>query len=172
MRQPATHSRRALAALLLPLTLLILCSSAASEEEALGAGSAWEALLAERPEAVEDPDVSPLERRILQVLTPKQAEAFVSGRPPEEVILAGGETLKDFIDRTSRLAAAGLLYKPLVPCRLLDTRRIGKTVRQGEVVNLMARGPQADYSGQGGKSDGCGVQIFGVVACLPTPPAR
>ncbi len=119
--------------------------------------TAWEKLLAENPEAAEDTSISVLERRILQVLNPEQAEAYAAGQPPESTALPGGGTLAGFIDRTRRIEASGLLFKPLVPCRLLDTRRTGTEIREGDVVYLKVRGPRTDYSGHGGNAGGCGV---------------
>ncbi len=149
----ATHRNYA-AAIIVAVAALMVSPPGLAEEAPI---TAWEKLLAENPEAAEDTSISVLERRILQVLSPEQAEAFADGQPPDSLVLANGETLEDFLDRRKRLDASGLLFKPLVPCRIFDTRRIGNEISEGNVVYLNVRGPGTDYSRQGGNAEGCGV---------------
>ncbi|MCP4659135.1 MAG: hypothetical protein GY856_27310, partial [bacterium] len=119
--------------------------------------TAWQALLAERPEVVDDTSVSNLERNILQLLTPEQADAYAGGGDAAEMRLPNGETLASWLDRQRRLEASGLLYKPLVPCRVLDTRRMSRTLAADEELFLHVGGAAADFSHQGGEDGGCGV---------------
>ncbi len=119
--------------------------------------TAWQALLAERPEVVDDTSVSTLERKILQLLTPEQADAYAGARDAAEIRLPNGETLASWLDRQRRLEASGLLYKPLVPCRVLDTRRMSRPLAADEELFLHVRGAAADFSHQGGEDGGCGV---------------
>ncbi|MCP4592497.1 MAG: hypothetical protein GY842_17320 [bacterium] len=120
------------------------------------AATAWQVLLTERPEAADDTSISTLERKILQVLTPKQADAYADGRDAAEIALPGGETLAEFIDRTERARAPGLVIRPLEPCTLFDTRSVGK-LAAGDRRTVQVRGPETDYSAQGGAADGCAV---------------
>ncbi len=119
--------------------------------------TAWEKLLEEDPHAVEDTSISALERRILQVLTPEQADAYAAGQDPEEILVPGGECLATFIDRTERTRAAGLVIRPIEPCTLVDTRVAGTRLAARERRTVRARGPAADYSAQGGSAEGCGI---------------
>ena len=120
--------------------------------------TAWQKLLAEHPEAAADPKLSRLERRVLQVLTPEQAEIYAAGgQLAESLLIPSGETLDEFIERAQRVDASGLLYKPLVPCRILDTRRTATGRTDGTTFYLRVRGPRKDYSHWGGNADGCGL---------------
>ena len=80
----------------LALSILALGFPTLATAQAPDAESAWEALL-ERNPAVEN--VSPLEREILLHLTPEQADAYLQGADPSEIVLLNGETLAAFIDR-------------------------------------------------------------------------
>ncbi|MCP4590343.1 MAG: hypothetical protein GY842_06350, partial [bacterium] len=141
-----------LLAALLTLVLVALPAVRAQDPPA----TAWQGLLAKRPEAADDTSISTLERKILQVLTPEQADAYAGGRDAAKIVLPGGETLTEFIDRTERARADGLVIRPLEPCTLLDTRDVGK-LAAGERRTVQVRGPKTDYSSQGGAADGCGV---------------
>ncbi len=144
--------RGKVAAALLALVLVALPAARAQDPPA----TAWQALLAERPEATDDTSISTPERKILQVLTPEQADAYANGRDAAQILLRSGETLAEFIDRTERARAAGLVIRPLEPCTMLDTRKVGK-LAAGERRTVRVRGPGTDYSAQGGAAAGCGV---------------
>lgn len=119
--------------------------------------SAWDALARLQPELLSDRTVTPLERKILQVLSPDQADAYLSGADPESIILPGGENLGDFIARIERQEAVGLVYKPIVPCLVADSRRSQGKLTADETRALVIRGPEADYSSQGGGATDCGL---------------
>jgi Chaperone of endosialidase len=50
---------------------------------------------------------------------------------------------------------ADLVYTPLTPCRILDTRIAGGAIPAGTTRSFLVTG--TDYSAQGGKATGCGV---------------
>ena len=117
--------------------------------------SAWDFLMQSQPDAVNDPDLSPLERRILQVLTLEQANAFSAGADPSTLTLPNGETLVDFIERVEILQSLGLAYKPARPCVLIDTRANRDKLEPGETRSFILRGEDTDYSAYGGSATGC-----------------
>ncbi len=63
--------------------------------EILSGESAWDILVREQPEIVAS--TSSLERKVLQALTPEQAERFTNGEDPSTIVLDSGETLAKFI---------------------------------------------------------------------------
>jgi len=120
------------------------------------------ALGQEGPPTVEQPVaegqlMSFLERKITAVLTADQLEAYTGGVEPSLIELQNGETLEEFIRRQERLQRAGLVYTPLTPCVLLDTRQTGAPFSADEFRTLQVRGPGTDYSEQGGSETGCGI---------------
>ncbi|MCP4590340.1 MAG: hypothetical protein GY842_06335, partial [bacterium] len=115
--------------------------------------TAWQALLAERPEAADDTSVSTLERKILQVLTPEQADNYAAGRDPAEIELADGRSLAELITQIQREDDAGLVFKPVIPCTVLDTRETGQPFAADETRVLKLRGADSDGSAAGG----CGI---------------
>ena len=66
-----------LIALLAALAVIVAIPAAAGASE-----SAWEAMLRDDPGLAEDGTVGPLERQVLEVLTPEQAEAWLAGADP------------------------------------------------------------------------------------------
>ncbi len=117
--------------------------------------SVWE-ILAQEPSATDLP-FSSLEKRILQVLTPEQAESFTNGADPNTIVLANRETLAEFLSRGEKISEAGLVLKPTYPCRMLDTRASGPKFSADETRAFIVRGAERDYSPQGGTALGCGV---------------
>lgn len=76
--------------------------------------TAWQALVRENPDLDDDVTLGPLERAVLETLTPEQHAAFVDGADPTSLVLASGETLADFLERfaTKGAVAEGLVYYP------------------------------------------------------------
>jgi hypothetical protein len=62
------------------------------------------------------------------------------------------------------LEAADLVYSPVNPCRVIDTRLIGGKFAAGETRTYLLRGPNRNYSIYGGNPNGCGIPDL-------TPPA-
>jgi hypothetical protein len=58
---------------------------------------------------------------------------------------------------TVATAASELVFAPLLPCRVVDTRRGGGVFGPFEIRSFVFRGPTTNYSAQGGSPTGCGV---------------
>lgn len=84
--------------------------------------TAWDVLVVERPEILADTSLTSLERRVLQLLTPSQAEALSRGASIDDIRLVSGESLSGVLARMQREDESGQLYKPIAPCTVLDTR--------------------------------------------------
>ncbi len=79
---------------------------------------------------------------------------------------------------TSSTASAqtGLLFTPIAPCRIVDTRSAGGILANGvpRAITVNAGGPTANYGGQGGTTSGCGIPtdaksvFFNFVVVTPT----
>jgi hypothetical protein len=73
-------------------------------------------------------------------------------------------------------AQTGLLFTPIAPCRIVDTRSGGGILTNGvpRAITVNAGGPTANYSAQGGTSSGCGLPtdaksvFFNFVVVSPT----
>ncbi len=98
-----------------------------------------------------------LEKKVLQALTPDQTAAFLRGADPASIFLPSGESLTEFIGRIERSAAAGLVYKPVTPCRLVDSRQVGIKLANNETRALRVHGEDFNYSKSGGSANGCGI---------------
>ena len=140
---------------------LLNLAMAASPALANPAETAWDALLRENPN-LDDATLGPLERAVLEVLTPEQHAAFVDGADPTRLVLASGETLADFLERfvTKGAVAEGLVYFPLPRCTVLETwsATLGK-MADDERRDFVARGETTDLSDQGGSATGCDVPM-------------
>ncbi len=120
--------------------------------------SAWDVLKQEYPDIAEDTSISALDRQILQALAPEEIDAFLNGDDPETILLLNGERLASFIERLEEDQQAGMVYQPMTPCVIADTRTAqGGKLEAYETRTLLARGPTKDYSAQGGSSTGCGL---------------
>ena len=120
--------------------------------------SAWEVMLETNPAAGEDDSITPLERTILNALTPEQAEAYQDGADPSTIRLAGGDTLADLIGASLNGGGPELVYVSMTSCRLFGTwfqGSPGPPMIADEVRTLFARG--TDLSAQGGSATGCGI---------------
>jgi hypothetical protein len=103
--------------------------------------------------------LSPNELRALQAMTPEQTLAVLDGADPAAIELSSGESLATFLARE----AAGdqdLVYSPLPPCRLVDTRNAGGALQPGVARGFNARG--SNLSAQGGNAAGCAVPLGGL----------
>ena len=108
------------------------------------------------PEAVDDAAFTPMERQILQVLTPEQADVWASDGDSGDIRIPGGETLAEFLARGQRERAAGLTVRPLDACVLFDSR-FSTRLTDGARKSFIVRGPSTDYSDAGGSANGCGI---------------
>ncbi len=146
-----------LAAALLAAPGFVAAWEPATEDAARGPESAWEALVAAHPEVVDDESVTPVERRVLAALTPRQAEEYLAGAAPEELVVADGRSLAEVMASEVAGASAGVSFFPLDPCRLADTAvtEPASPFAPGETRTVVVRG--RDLAGQGGVAGGCGV---------------
>ncbi len=151
--KPRKHGVKTLAAVLTMAALATAGMSPVADEVTGTEHSAWDVLVAERPQVVDDGTVTPIERRILQLLTPAQADELSQGRDPGRIELADGQTLAEIIARIQREDDAGLVFKPVVPCTVLDTRETGQPFSDDETRVLKLRGADSD----GSAADGCGI---------------
>lgn len=110
----------------------------------------------------------------------EEARRIVAGLKPEQIeALAGGEALQKVMASTPVEAppassgpaaataaaspspgdpASDLLYVPITPCRVIDTRLAGGKMSAAEVRDFRIAGT-AGFDAQGGKSGGCGIPI-------------
>jgi hypothetical protein len=56
-------------------------------------------------------------------------------------------------------SSADLVYTPVVPCRLFDTRLVGGPIAAGTARNFLVATGSASLAGQGGSASGCGVPM-------------
>jgi len=127
---------------------LAMGSARASDE------SAWDAMVANDPELAENASITAIERQILNVLSPDQAEDFYSGVDPSSILLDDGTTLEQYL--SAALTPGGVIFVPTDPCILADTRdSVDGNMGVGETRDFLARG--LDLSSQGGSATGCGV---------------
>jgi hypothetical protein len=100
--------------------MTVAAAVATGPAAAAGPFSAWRLLIERDPGIVDDASVDWRERLILHALTPRQAEAYFSGRATaEELILEDGGTLAAYLRRGE--SAPGGVYVSLgVACRLFE----------------------------------------------------
>jgi hypothetical protein len=139
--------------------------------------NAWQRLVAERPGLAEDTTVGPLDRAVLEALTPEQYAAFTAGADPRGLVLTSGATLADFLAGLSgeSLVATGLVYFPVPTCTVVNTAASPAGVMAiDEIRNFKVRGATTDLSAQGGSASGCGVPVAAesIVANFKTTPPK
>lgn len=143
---------------------------AAPEEEAQAAqrGEALQQIISD----LEERSVRPVEKsrvekdakRILSRLTAEQVEALASGDDLVEVTAAveapeGDQApVQGVFANAVGDAESDLLFVPVAPCRLLDTRQGGGIIAAGTTRSFRVAGT-AGFEAQGGKSGGCGIPI-------------
>lgn len=125
-------------------------------------------------ELIEERSVRPVERaaidkdarQIAASLTAEQLGAIAGGEDVEQVIEAQGGL------RPVAAAALGdftreLVFVPLPPCRIIDTRVPGQALQPAQIREFKVAGTSG-FSAQGGNSTGCGVPAG---AANPNAPA-
>lgn len=145
---------------------------AAPEEEAQAAqrGEALQQIVAQLEErSVRPVEKSTLEKeakRILSRLTAEQVEALAGGEDLVKVTAAvvtpeGDQApVQGVFANAVGDAESDLLFVPVAPCRLLDTRVGGGIITAGTTRAFRVAGT-AGFEAQGGKSGGCGIPIGG-----------
>jgi hypothetical protein len=63
----------------------------------------------------------------------------------------------DPVPSSPAVSNSELVFAPLVPCRVVDTRLAGGVFGPFEIRNFVFRGPTTNYAAQGGSPTGCGV---------------
>lgn len=169
------HKRSAI-----PLCLMVAASALALGRPALAAPDE-EARAAEREEArqqivrqLEEMSVRPVEKgvvekdakRLLAGLTAEQVAALAEGGrlgevvnlAPPETGLATADGIQAAAARAVGDATSDLLFVPVTPCRVIDTRLAGGKMNVNEVRNFRLAGT-AGFEAQGGKPGGCGIPL-------------
>ncbi|MCB1037576.1 MAG: tail fiber protein [Acidobacteria bacterium] len=115
--------------------------------------TAWDALVSLGPERSLEA-VSPEERRALNTLSPEEAQGLL-----EEGHRAVALTSAPGFETLSGAGVRGreMIYVPVEPCALADTRLAGGAFVDDEIRFFVVRGETTDYSPQGGSSTGCGI---------------
>jgi hypothetical protein len=111
--------------------------------------------------------------RIVERLTDEQVEALLAGEEVAAILTpsspegaaaavtddsAEGGSLKPITAAAIGDAGSDLLYVPLPPCRIIDTRLGGGKIIAGTTRPFRVAGTTG-FAGQGGASNGCGVPI-------------
>jgi hypothetical protein len=112
--------------------------------------------------AVRPVEAAAIERdaqRIVSGLTAEQAEALAAGEELGRLQApAGGDGLQSVVAPAVGDAASDLLFVPVTPCRVIDTRLAGGKMNVGEVRSFRIAGT-AGFEAQGGKAGGCGIPL-------------
>lgn len=102
--------------------------------------------------------LTPLDRQILKLVDENQLDALLGGTDPAEIYLSNGETLSALTERAQEASSRNLVFAPVRPCRLIDTRNAPSGyLLAGETRGFLVRGTDAGYAAQGGAEEGCGV---------------
>ncbi len=90
-----------------------------------------------------------------------------------ESIVAREEAASEFVSQTGEDglglndlgdSQADLVYTPVTPCRIIDTRLAGGALKAGQTRSFLVTGD--DFSSQGGKATGCGVPYGSSTAAM------
>jgi hypothetical protein len=97
-----------------------------------------------------------LDRQILEFVNDSQLEELLNGTDPADIYLSNGETLQALTTRTQAASSRHLLFAPVAPCRLLDTRQaVEGRLLAGETRGFRVRETEDGYAAQGGQAEGC-----------------
>ena len=140
-------------AVLLLLALAFLAPPSEAQEPAPPARTAWDAIVEAGPAAGLE-GVSPMERQALNALTPEEGRGLLEG---DGLSLSLDEVLAAGSPRGGSGRGREMIFVPLEPCSIADTRRAGGAFGNDEIRHFVVRGETTDYSPQGGTSAGCGI---------------
>lgn len=163
----------------IPLCIMVAASAFAVVRPALAAPDA-EGQAAQREEALqqiirqlEEKAVRPVEKsvleqeaqRILSRFTAEQVEALAGGEELDEVRTAAQPELATETEGVQSVTApivgdaySDLLFVPVQPCRVIDTRLGAGKMSVGEIRNFRIAGTSGF---EGGKAGGCGIPLGG-----------
>jgi hypothetical protein len=166
------HKRSAIPLCVLAVVLAVAPAALAAPAE-VGQAAQREEALRQIVGQLEEAAVRPVEtstvekeaRRILSRLSAQQVEALAAGGNLAEVAAAAPAEAADS-DAPVQVVTANavgdadsdLLFVPLAPCRIIDTRLGGGIITAGSTRAFRAAGTSG-FEAQGGKSGGCGVPI-------------
>lgn len=124
-----------------------------------------EALKERAVREVEEQRVLADAKRIVATLRPDQIEALAAGDELGEVMAMQPETgatetggLRSVTANAVGDAESDLLFVPVSPCRIIDTRITGGKIMAGQTRPFRVAGTTG-FSAQGGQASGCGVPI-------------
>ena len=104
----------------------------------------------------QDETLQVTEAALLEELTHDQLDSFLSGASPSDIELGNGESLEGLLHRLDQ-QATGLLFHPVAPCIILDTRQSDLPLLSGEERALKWRGTASDKNADAEK---CGYAGF------------
>lgn len=87
---------------------------------------------------------------------PAKAAKAAKAAKPRDIKLSTGKSLAD-LAMQAKAAGNDLVFTPVTPCRVIDTRLAGGRFAANETRTFIFRGPTTDYSSQGGAAAGCGI---------------
>jgi hypothetical protein len=149
-----------------------LAARAAARQDALARVA--EALKEKAVRDVEEQRVLADAKRIVAALRPDQLEALAAGDELDEVMamqpeaaatesgglrsVTGSTEVRSVTANAIGDAESDLLFVPVSPCRIIDTRLAGGKITTGTTRAFRVAGTTG-FSGQGGQATGCGVPI-------------
>ena len=140
-----------------------LAARAAVRQDALARVA--EALKEKAVREVEEQRVLADAKRIVAALRADQIEALAAGDELDEVMAMQPETgatetggLRSVTANAVGDAESDLLFVPVSPCRIIDTRIVGGKITAGQTRPFRVAGTTG-FSAQGGQASGCGVPI-------------
>lgn len=145
-----------------------------SAEKAAQRGEALQQIVGQ----LEEKMVRPVERRIVEQdakrilsrLTDAQIEALVGGEELDRVMVTArpeaveaaaaeeGAPVKAAVERAVGDPKSDLLFVPVTPCRVIDSRLGGGKLQPGVVRDFRIAGTTG-FEAQGGKAGGCGIPL-------------
>ncbi len=130
----------------------------ASQRQALAAQivQSWEAVQSRTPDKAWK---NALRARIAEQFTLAELQAVPSGSLPQPSLLADGATVNRLGD-----SQADLVYTPVAPCRIVDTRLAGGILAPGASRDFWVTG--AGFTDQGGVDGSCGVPLGPATAVM------
>ncbi len=131
-------------------------SQSPAPDTAIGAEGRLKSLDGEMLDAL-----TPLDRQILKLVDENQLDALLDGTDPAEIYLSNGETLSALTERAQEESSRNLVFAPVRPCRLIDTRNAPEGyLLAGETRGFLVHETDAGYAAQGGVEEGCGLPGF------------
>ena len=153
-----THRRAALACWPLVLSVLLSVSVPLAAEPSVAGPEGTPALDSPLLDELGLAEVAghPAGRRALGVLSEEHLIDLQRGLKLDDLVSATGEPLRNVVAAALGDFDSDLIYQPLTPCRLVDTRLAGGAFASGATRHYNLIGPTS-YSTYGGSSSDCGI---------------